>query len=563
MSLRFDFYFKQPVTEGEMDAAFAGLEQADRDLAVDTLNTGIFANAVVTQHTPTADLTVDVSGPGTAYSPLGERMFFAPNQTVDLSVDNLSVSTSVGSPGNAKIVSLFLKFDRTLSDPRTDGGGNPIDFRQDESFQFFVTQGAEATSGSEVPPALESDGILLADITLIFAQTQILNADIDTARRQDAVTPDSAVAAHAAITEDPHGPLMTITGGIKIGASGAPDAQNLLQIISSTASDFMEWEHTINNGRFTWLFDNLPMLEIRAPSVISSTENPYIRVLQGDGNTAYISARGILGSNAGAGNGTRLRIDEAGKAVSFFSGPEAVPVFDVPLTIGELNITPVAILANAFAMFGPSGAFSSVNLNVDSTAPATANDAPFRFQVGNAGNDDTLGLTLQDSGLIGSGGGFSENDATNGTRIRFDDSAKQAFIHSNTLASPTYDVPLLVAGVEPQEDHFSGALTAAQLPRVGDGRFVLAHGHFNGAGATISADHVNFATITRNGAGDYTLVFDQAISDADYSITFGIDGATGFIFTSNVIAAGFDINTFDASDVAADRDFYVVVTGHA
>ncbi len=185
MANRVDFFFKQVVTEGELDFAFDGLELADRNIITDLGFTGIASGGLVTEHAGVPDLTVDIAGPLSAHSPQGERLFFSPLQNVDVSVDDLAVSTAVGAGGNEKIISVFLKFDRLLSDDRIDGGGNPIKFQQDESFKFVVKQSAEAPVGTAVPPPLEPDGILFVDITRIFAQTQILNADLDFSRRQE------------------------------------------------------------------------------------------------------------------------------------------------------------------------------------------------------------------------------------------------------------------------------------------------------------------------------------------------------------------------------------------
>jgi hypothetical protein len=147
---------------------------------------GVVAGAVVSQHAPVPDLTVDVSGPGIVYDQLGQRTFFSSLQNVNVAQDDNGVSTSVAGGGNEKIVSVFLKFDRALSDPRVDGNSLTVFFRRDESFKFIVAQGAEAAAGTALPPPLRSDAILLADVTRTFGQTQILNANISTARRQDA-----------------------------------------------------------------------------------------------------------------------------------------------------------------------------------------------------------------------------------------------------------------------------------------------------------------------------------------------------------------------------------------
>jgi hypothetical protein len=186
MSNRKDFYFREQVTEAELDSAFADLEDADHNLTGDLGFVGVVANAVVSQHAPVPDLTVDVSGPGAIYDQLGQRIFFSALQTVNLGADDNGVATVVSAAGKEKVVSLFAKFDRALSDPRIDGNSLTVFFRRDESFKFVVAQGGEANAGGAIPPPLRSDAILLADITRRFNQVQILAADISTARRQDA-----------------------------------------------------------------------------------------------------------------------------------------------------------------------------------------------------------------------------------------------------------------------------------------------------------------------------------------------------------------------------------------
>jgi hypothetical protein len=186
MSARKNFFFRQRVTEAELDSAFDDLEDADHNLAGDLGFTGVLANAVVSQHAPVADLTVDVSGPASILDQLGRRVFFSALQNVNVAQDDNGVSTAVSAAGKEKVVSVFVKFDRLLSDPRIDGNSLTVFFRRDESFKFVVAQGGEAAAGSAVPPLLRSDAILLADIIRRFGQTQILSDSISTARRQDA-----------------------------------------------------------------------------------------------------------------------------------------------------------------------------------------------------------------------------------------------------------------------------------------------------------------------------------------------------------------------------------------
>jgi len=186
MSARKNWYFRQRVLEAELDAAFDDLENADHNLAGDLGFTGVLANAVVSQHAPVPDLTVDVSGPASILDQQGRRVFFSSLQNVGVAQDDNGVSTAVSAAGKEKVVSVFVRFDRLLSDPRVDGNSRTVFFRADESFKFVVVQGAEGAAGGAGPPPLRADAILLADVLRRFGQAQILNADISVARRQDA-----------------------------------------------------------------------------------------------------------------------------------------------------------------------------------------------------------------------------------------------------------------------------------------------------------------------------------------------------------------------------------------
>jgi hypothetical protein len=148
MADRVDFYFRQRVTEAELDLACELLEQADRDLAADIGIYGIVTGAVPTQHSPVPDLTVDLTSPTRAYDRLGQRIFIGTDQTVDSWVDLVGIPTAVATPGNERWLALFLRFDRQLSDPRTDGNAQQVYFRRDESFEIVVRQGANAPIGA-------------------------------------------------------------------------------------------------------------------------------------------------------------------------------------------------------------------------------------------------------------------------------------------------------------------------------------------------------------------------------------------------------------------------------
>ena len=109
MADRVDYYFRQRVTEAELDLAFALLEKADRDLAADLNIYGIIAGAVPTPHSPVPDLTVDLTAPGRAYDNFGQRMFFGTGQTVDCAVDLVGIPTDVATVGNERWLGISLR----------------------------------------------------------------------------------------------------------------------------------------------------------------------------------------------------------------------------------------------------------------------------------------------------------------------------------------------------------------------------------------------------------------------------------------------------------------------
>ncbi len=184
MADRLDYYFRQKVTEAELDLAFELLEKADRNLAADIGVYGIISGAEPTPHSPVPNLTIDLTAPGRAYDNLGQRIFFGTGQTVDCAVDFAGIPTDVPSAGQERWLGIYLKFDRLLSDPRTDGNSQQVFFRRDELFQIVVRQAPPGPIGSAAKVALQPDELLICDVLRGNGQTQILAPDIDTSRRQ-------------------------------------------------------------------------------------------------------------------------------------------------------------------------------------------------------------------------------------------------------------------------------------------------------------------------------------------------------------------------------------------
>ena len=181
MSNRSDYYYRQKVTEAELDQAFNDLEVADRNLAKDIGIVGVISGGVIQENSPQA-FNVLASASCVAYDQLGQRVAYGPQQTIDCTVDR-DGSPTLPSAGNKRILMITLGFDRLLDDLRTDGNGASVYYRRLESFALYVTAGAE-TTGTPTPPSAPSDELILADITILDTTTVITNSDIDYSRAQ-------------------------------------------------------------------------------------------------------------------------------------------------------------------------------------------------------------------------------------------------------------------------------------------------------------------------------------------------------------------------------------------
>lgn len=185
MAGRRDYYFRQKVTEAELDAGFDGSEDADKIFAVDFGQFGVISPGMLVTEFAVPNLTLDVSA-GVGYSKTGERINVTPAQNVDVSQDENGSSTSV-SAGNERWVQIEARFDRILSDPRIDGNGATVNFIRAEGFELAVVMGAEATTGNGVKPPVPSQHLLLVDFLMTPSKTSVVNGDLVFTRRDDFV----------------------------------------------------------------------------------------------------------------------------------------------------------------------------------------------------------------------------------------------------------------------------------------------------------------------------------------------------------------------------------------
>jgi hypothetical protein len=188
---REEFYFRQLVTEDDINTAFTDAENADHNLAADN---GIFqkvdgSNAPLSMPAGTdfnallggivSGLTVTLGGsgttaviaPGVAYDSAGNRICVPSTLNVLLTTTGTTSIGMGGTPGGIGSIStvpaggqftwvlLQIFFNRNLSDPREDGNDMTVYYSSTESFQFKVK--VSASSASPAIPAGDPGCIIL------------------------------------------------------------------------------------------------------------------------------------------------------------------------------------------------------------------------------------------------------------------------------------------------------------------------------------------------------------------------------------------------------------------
>ena len=184
---RRDFYYRQKVTEGEMDDAFDQVEEAFEAQSAQNGLAGITSGAAPGQTAPPS-WSVHVAA-GTGQDKLGRHL---PLEAADkpCDVDENGSSTAVAA-GNQRWVSVFARSSQVLSDVRTDGNGTPVYYHRDEAVALRVVMGPEETLYPDpevgTRPALDSEDVLVFDakINEDTGANGILDGDISLTRRED------------------------------------------------------------------------------------------------------------------------------------------------------------------------------------------------------------------------------------------------------------------------------------------------------------------------------------------------------------------------------------------
>jgi hypothetical protein len=176
---RYNFYYRQNVQPSEINAAFDTIEEEFAEVAK-SYGSGIAQGGTVSPESPVSNILHVTSLTG--YDEDGVRMRM-PATDVDTNTDENSVPISFSS-GEDIWVSVFVKWETTLSDTRTDGYGVAIDYHETITPSLVVVFGTPATSGTATRPALRNNQLLVADVLFTHPDTDVTENNIYTDRTQ-------------------------------------------------------------------------------------------------------------------------------------------------------------------------------------------------------------------------------------------------------------------------------------------------------------------------------------------------------------------------------------------
>jgi len=181
------WYFKKLVTTQFVEDTFDFVENAVDAAAKDLGALGISDGGLVTQHSPSANLSIDIQ-PLIARDVNGKRIYLPTLANLLVDVDSDSIPTNPTGPTFEKWLGIFVKHVKKLEDPTTDGNGDTVFVTRRDWYEFKVVQGAQALVGAAVMPV--SPGVEWVRICDVLrhhdsVQNTVLNADIDYTLRDD------------------------------------------------------------------------------------------------------------------------------------------------------------------------------------------------------------------------------------------------------------------------------------------------------------------------------------------------------------------------------------------
>lgn len=181
---RSDFYYKQNVTQAEMDQAFDDCENAIDNRTIDRGLVGIVSGLEIHERT-VPDLWITIED-GVAYNVDGKRI---PVTGGDFLLSGQIPST----PGESRYVRYVAVRQVALSDPRTDGDGLPVDYRQEDSYSIAFISGSAGVSPSK--PGTSAATVSIGVVLLYNGMTSIVDNDIHTDWDDDPSDPDREIAS--------------------------------------------------------------------------------------------------------------------------------------------------------------------------------------------------------------------------------------------------------------------------------------------------------------------------------------------------------------------------------
>lgn len=182
------WYYNQIVTETEMNEEATWAQDAEKNLARDIAEYGVFSGLNVSPTGPATTSVVVAAGVGRDRNS-GSRMELQLAQNVACDQDEFGNPTYTDLlPGEGRWCSIYVRPKVVDSDLRTDGHGFPVWFTQTESLEFFLhvgIKGAVAFKATLARPGLLTTAVMLSDIWFEAGATAIDLADLDVTRRED------------------------------------------------------------------------------------------------------------------------------------------------------------------------------------------------------------------------------------------------------------------------------------------------------------------------------------------------------------------------------------------
>jgi hypothetical protein len=184
-----EFYYKQLVTEDDLNDLTSFADAAEKHLASDISEYGVFSGLLVSPTGP-ASTSVIVSSGIARDQNSGTRMALLLAQTVACDQDEFGDPTYADlAPLFGRWCSIYVRPKTVLSDPRVDGHGVPLWYTETESLEFIIhrvaAQGPIALRATAARPGVLTTAVLLADIWFEAGSTTIEAGDLEVNRRED------------------------------------------------------------------------------------------------------------------------------------------------------------------------------------------------------------------------------------------------------------------------------------------------------------------------------------------------------------------------------------------